>query len=255
MGNILFYTSPVGDGELLLAVTEFWTVILHQICSENHTSNNWPNHRRSGFPDLSVLGPSVMLRWRIPPGFMPVLPGWRRALPIWEISCILLALELSQSRRCLFEISSMPYVHRVGTHHADPPVVSIHSNFIWSDVVRVVFVRQFVHFTTYFFTATQFNHILAALFITDEPVVNTQEIFFLHFFLSEFAMKYSWSPASSRNGARGVALSCSNWESRGDRECAWRIACAPPFPLARSARTCSGQCRSPSTTGIFSTVL
>ena len=50
--------TPVGDGELLLAVTEFWTVILHQINSENHTSNNWPNHRPSGFPDLSVLGPS-----------------------------------------------------------------------------------------------------------------------------------------------------------------------------------------------------
>ena len=79
----------------------------------------------------------------------------------------------------------MPYGHRVGTHYVrtDPPIVSKHSNFIWSDVVRVVFVRQFVHLTTYFFTATQFNHVLAELLITDEPVVNTQEMSLLAFLL------------------------------------------------------------------------
>ena len=72
----------------------------------------------------------------------------------------------------------MPYGHRVGTHHVrtDPPLVSIDSNFIWSDTVRVVFVRQFVHLTTYFFIAANVNHVLAELPITDEPVVNTQEI-------------------------------------------------------------------------------
>ena len=49
--------------------------------------------------------------------------------------------------------------------------------------MRVVFVRQFVHFTTYFFIATQFNHVLAESLITDEPVVNTQEISLLAFLL------------------------------------------------------------------------
>ena len=29
------------------------TVILHQINSENHSTNNWPNHRLSGFTDRS----------------------------------------------------------------------------------------------------------------------------------------------------------------------------------------------------------
>ena len=48
MGRYTVYT-PVGDSELLLAVTEFSTVIMQQINSENHTSNNWPNHRPSGF--------------------------------------------------------------------------------------------------------------------------------------------------------------------------------------------------------------
>ena len=79
----------------------------------------------------------------------------------------------------------MPYGHRVGTHYVrtDPPVVSIDSNFLFSDTVRVVFVRQFVHLTTYFFIATQFNHVLVELLITDEPVVNTQELSLLAFLL------------------------------------------------------------------------
>ena len=65
----------------------------------------------------------------------------------------------------------------------DTPIVAIHSNFIWSDVVRVVFVRQFVHLTTYFFTAIQFNHVLAELFVSDEPVVDTQVELLLAFLL------------------------------------------------------------------------
>ena len=65
----------------------------------------------------------------------------------------------------------------------NPPVVSIDSNFIWSDVVRVILVRQFVHLTTYFFTAAHFNHVLAELLITDELVVNTEEMSLLAFLL------------------------------------------------------------------------
>ena len=50
-------------------------------------------------------------------------------------------------------------------------------------MVRVVSVRQLVHLTTYFFTATQLNHVVAESLITDEPVVNTQEISLLAFLL------------------------------------------------------------------------
>ena len=62
---------------------------------------------------------------------------------------------VSKGRQCFFEISSMPYGHRVGTNEirTDPPIVSIDSNFLFSDAVRVVFVRQFVHLATYFFIA------------------------------------------------------------------------------------------------------
>ena len=120
-----------------------------------------------------------MLRWRIPLGFLPVPPGWGRALPILVISCIVLVLELSQGCYGLFEMSSMPYGHSVGTHYVrtDPPVVSIDSNFIWSDVVRVILVRQFIHLTTYFcHCGPQFNHVLAELFVSYESVVDTQEV-------------------------------------------------------------------------------
>ena len=77
----------------------------------------------------------------------------------------------------------MPHGHCVGTHYVrtDPPVVSIDSNFFWSDVVRVILVRQFVHDT--FLHCDQFHHVLAELLITDDPVVNTQEISFLAFLL------------------------------------------------------------------------
>ena len=47
----------------------------------------------------------------------------------------------------------------------------------------MVFVRQFVHLTTYFFSATDVKHIFAELLAADEPVVNTQEMFLLAFLL------------------------------------------------------------------------
>ena len=49
--------------------------------------------------------------------------------------------------------------------------------------MRVVFVRQFVHFTTYCFSATDVKHVLAELLVPDEPVVDTQEILLLAFLL------------------------------------------------------------------------
>ena len=80
----------------------------------------------------------------------------------------------------------MPNWHRIGTNcvRTNPPIVSVHTNFFWSDdVVRVVFVRQFVHLTTYFFSATDVKHILAELLVADEPVVDTQEELLLAFLL------------------------------------------------------------------------
>ena len=172
----------------------------------------------------------VMLRCRIPPGFLPVPQRWGITFPSLLMSCIFLV----------------------------PPIVAVHTNFFFSNVVRVVFVRQFVHLTTYFFTATQFNHGLSE---SSHHGWTGREyprnVFFLHILLERIRDEVLViAQASSRNGARGVILSwCSNWESKGDRECTWRISCSPPFHLARSARTCSRQCRRPSTTDTFFTVL
>ena len=49
------------------------------------------------------------------------------------------------------------------------------------------------------------NHVLAELFITDEPVVNTQEIYLLAFLVERIRGEVLTRdpPASSRNGARG----------------------------------------------------
>ena len=79
----------------------------------------------------------------------------------------------------------MPYWHRIGTNcvRTEPPIIAVHTNFFCSDVVRVVFVRQFVHFTTSFFRATVVNHILAEFLVADEPVVDTQEELLLAFLL------------------------------------------------------------------------
>ena len=79
----------------------------------------------------------------------------------------------------------MPHGHRVGTNkiRTDPPIVAVHTNFFCSNVVCVILVRQFIHLTTYFFTATQVDHVFAESLVTDEPVVNTQEISLLAFLL------------------------------------------------------------------------
>ena len=49
--------------------------------------------------------------------------------------------------------------------------------------MRVIFVRQFFHLTTYFFSATDVKNILAELLVADEPVANTQEKSLLAFIL------------------------------------------------------------------------
>ena len=49
--------------------------------------------------------------------------------------------------------------------------------------LRVVFVRQLVHLTTHFFSATDVKHVLAELLVSDEPVVDTQVELLLAFLL------------------------------------------------------------------------
>ena len=80
----------------------------------------------------------------------------------------------------------MPYGHRVGTNkiRTDPPIAAVNIDFFFSSVVCVIFIRQFVHLTNHFFSATDFDHGLSESCITDETIVNAQE-FSLHAFLFE----------------------------------------------------------------------
>ena len=123
----------------------------------------------------------------MPPGILPVPPRRGRALPpILVISLILCSLEATQGRQCFFEISSMPYGHRVGTNKIrtyPPPIATVHIDFFFCRMVCVIFVRQLVHLTTKFFTATQFDHGLSESCIKDEPIVNAQEFSLLAFLL------------------------------------------------------------------------
>ena len=60
---------------------------------------------------------------------------------------------------------------------------SVSLNFFWSQVVRVIFVRQFAHLATHFLRATGVKHVLAELLVSDEPVVDTQVQLLLAFLL------------------------------------------------------------------------
>ena len=83
-----------------------------------------------------------------------------------------------KSGRCRTGIVSEPTVfERV---HQLFRYTRISSGVMW---LRVVFVRKFVHLTTYFFSATDVKHFFAELLVADEPVVDTQKKLLLAFLL------------------------------------------------------------------------
>ena len=75
----------------------------------------------------------------------------------------------------------MPYGHRVGTNkiRTYPPIATVYVEFFFCSNVCVVLIRQFVHLANHFFSATQFYHGLSEPCITNEPIVNAQELSFL----------------------------------------------------------------------------
>ena len=111
----------------------------------------------------------------------------------------------------------MPYGHRVVTNkiRTEPPIVSVHTNFFSSNVVCVILVRQFVHLTNYFFSATQFNQDLSESCITDESIVNAQEFSLLAFLLELIRDAVLAIPFFLPVAVTG--RSC--WESKRGQEC------------------------------------
>ena len=194
----------------------------------------------------------------MPPGFLPVPPRRGIALPSLLMSCILLVFELSQGRQCLLEVRSMPIWHRIRTNcvRTNPPIISIHLNFFWSDVVRVVFVRHFVHLATNFFSATDVKHVLAELLVSYEPVVDTQvELLFALLLerIGDVVLAIPWLlPVAVPVGSSFLDVIIGN---RKEVKSVLDESLVLLFHLARSARTCNRQCRRSSTTSILCTVL
>ena len=75
----------------------------------------------------------------------------------------------------------MPYGHRVETNkiRTDPPIVAVYVEFFFCSNVCVVLVRQFVHLSNHFFSATQFDHGLSEPCVTNKSIVNAQELSFV----------------------------------------------------------------------------
>ena len=85
-----------------------------------------------------------------------------------------LILCILESARCLMGIMSEPTkferIHQIAT---------IYVEFFFCSNVCVALVRQFVQLANHFFSATRFDHSLSEPCITNEPIVNAQELSFL----------------------------------------------------------------------------
>ena len=82
-----------------------------------------------------------------------------------------------KSARCLTGIVSEPT--KFERIHQLLRYTLISSSVAWC--VCVILVRQFVHLTNHFFSATHFNHGLSESCITNEKIVNAQEFSLLAF--------------------------------------------------------------------------
>ena len=76
-------------------------------------------------------------------------------------------------------------------------------NFLWSQMVGVIFVRKIIHLATKIFASTNFNHIPSEFVISYKSIVDTLEVLLLALLLELMGdVVFSVSLASSRNDAR-----------------------------------------------------
>ena len=83
--------------------------------------------------------------------------------------------QLPQGRQCLFEVRSVPDWHGIGTNLVltNPPITFVIVNFLWSQMVGIIFVRKIIHLATKIFGSTNFNHIPAEFVIAYKSIVDT----------------------------------------------------------------------------------
>ena len=123
----------------------------------------------------------------------------------------------------LFEVRSVPDWHGIGTNlvRTNPRITFVIVNFLWSQMVGMIFVRKIIHLSTNIFGSTHFNHIAAEFVISYESIVDSLVVL-LFALLFELVGRCSIPCllASSRNGVREVALSlCSSQEWKGGPSC------------------------------------
>ena len=153
----------------------------------------------------------------------------------------------------------MPYGHRVGTNkiRTYPPIATVYVEFFFCSNMCVVLVRQFVHLANHIFNATQFDHGLSKPCITNEPIVNAQELSFLTFLLELirsviFLITFFLSvPVTVRSALPDVKLRDREEVKNGLDVLLVLLS----YHLVRSDRTCSRRCQRPSTTDILCIVL
>ena len=75
----------------------------------------------------------------------------------------------------MFEVRSVPDWHGIGTNlvRTNPPITFVIVNFLWSQMVGMIFVRKIIHLATKIFGSTNFNRIPAEFVISYKSIVDT----------------------------------------------------------------------------------
>ena len=116
----------------------------------------------------------------------------------------------------VFEVRTVPDWHGIGTNlvRTNPPITFVIVNFLWSQMVGMMFVRKIIQLATKIFGSTNFNHIPAEFVISYKSIVDTFVVLLFALLLELMGnVVFPCLLASSRNGAREVVLSlCSSQE-------------------------------------------
>ena len=192
---------------------------------------------------------------RSPPCSLPAPPRRRitlcPSLPLLNF----FFLQVPQSWQCLFEVRSVPDWHGIGTNlvRTNPPITSVSVNFLWSQMVGMIFVRKIIHLATKIFCSTNFNHIPAEFVIACKSIVDTLVVllFALLEWMGDVVFSLTWLlPVTVPVGSPFLHIVVRNRKVI----VYWRnFLFSSVLLFATSARKCSRRYRCPSMINILCT--